>query len=92
MTAVISDVQERLLVLVRAILDQNSIVVEISPESRLVDVGLNSMDMVNLMLSVESEFNVTLPQCEITPDNFRSVQTIKHMIDRRFAASRVAVN
>lgn len=93
MTAIISDVQDRLLALVRAILDQNSIIVEISPESRLVDAGLNSMDMVNLMLSVEAEFNVTLPQSEITPDNFRSVQTIKQMIERHgLPLLRVAVN
>jgi acyl carrier protein len=74
------DVRGRILVLVRAILEQNSIAAEVHPESRLVDVGLTSMDMVNLMLSVEAEFDFTIPQAEITPENFQSVKTLERMI------------
>ena len=50
------------------------------PDSRLVDVGLTSMDMVNLMLGVEAEFDFTIPQAEITPENFQSVKTLERMI------------
>jgi acyl carrier protein len=46
----------------------------------LVDVGLTSMDMVNLMLGVESEFDFTIPQSQITPENFQSVKTLERMI------------
>ena len=66
--------------LVRDILRQNAIAAEVSPESRLVDVGLTSMDMVNLMLSVEAEFDFTIPQDQITPENFQSVKTLERMI------------
>jgi acyl carrier protein len=45
-----------------------------------VDVGLTSMDMVNLMLAVEAEFDFTLPQSVITPENFQSVKTLEQMI------------
>ena len=83
MSAIATNVQDRLLVLVRAILEQNSIVAEVVPDTRLVDIGLTSMDMVNLMLRVEAEFDLTLPQSDITPDNFRSVQTIERIIDRQ---------
>jgi acyl carrier protein len=83
MPASCTDVQDRILALVRAILDQNSIVAELVPESRLADIGLASVDMVNLMLGVEAEFDLTIPQCEITPDNFRSVQMIERMIARQ---------
>jgi len=38
------------------------------------------MDMVALMLSVEGEFNMILPQDEITPENFKSVRTLESMI------------
>jgi acyl carrier protein len=75
-----ADIQERILVLVRSILQQNSITAQVDPESRLVDVGLTSMDMVNLMLSVEAEFDFTIPQSEITPENFQSVKTLQQMI------------
>ena len=80
MQAFSADVQNRILALVKSILEQNSMAVEIDPESRLVDVGLTSMDMVNLMLGVEAEFDFTIPQSEITPENFQSVQTLQRMI------------
>jgi acyl carrier protein len=80
MKAFNADVQDRVLALVKAILEQNSIAAEIGPESRLVDVGLTSMDMVNLMLGVEAEFDFTIPQSEITPENFQSIKTLQLMI------------
>jgi acyl carrier protein len=80
MQAFNADVQNRVLALVKAILEQNAMAAEIDPESRLVDVGLTSMDMVNLMLGVEAEFDFTIPQSEITPENFQSVETLQRMI------------
>jgi acyl carrier protein len=80
MQAFDADVQNRVLALVRAILEQNAMAVEIGPQSRLVGAGLTSMDMVNLMLGVEAEFDFTIPQSEITPENFQSVETLQRMI------------
>jgi acyl carrier protein len=40
------------------------------------------MDMVELMLKVEAEFDLTLPQPEITPENFQSVKTLEVMMKR----------
>jgi acyl carrier protein len=74
------DVQNRILVLVKAILEQNAIVAEVVPDASLVDIGLTSMDMVSLMLGVEAEFDFTIPQSEITPENFQSVATLERMI------------
>jgi acyl carrier protein len=75
-----ASVQDRVLSVVRSVLEQNPITVDVQPESRLVDIGLNSMDMVALMLKVEAEFDLTLPQPEITPENFQSVKTLELMI------------
>jgi acyl carrier protein len=80
MQAINLSVEDRILALVKAILEQNSIASEVQPETRLVDAGLTSMDMVNLMLSVEAEFDFTIPQAEITPENFQSVKTLELMI------------
>jgi acyl carrier protein len=74
------DIQKRVITLVKSILAQNAITVEVNAESLLVDVGLNSVDMVNLMLGVEAEFDFTIPQAEITPENFQSVKTLQQMI------------
>jgi acyl carrier protein len=75
-----ASVQDRVLSVVRSVLGQNVITADVHPESRLVDIGLDSMDMVALMLKVEAEFGLTLPQPEITPENFQSVNTLKRMI------------
>jgi acyl carrier protein len=74
------DIQNRVIALVKSILAQNVITAEVNAESLLVDVGLNSVDMVSLMLGVEAEFDFTIPQSEITPENFQSVKTLKQMI------------
>ena len=73
-------VRGRVLSVIRSILDQNAITADVHPESHLVDIGLSSMDMVALMLRVEAEFDITLPQPEITPENFESVRTLETMI------------
>ncbi|MGZ5875478.1 MAG: phosphopantetheine-binding protein [Bradyrhizobium sp.] len=84
-----AEVQDRILALVRSILKQNSITAEVDPGSLLVDVGLTSMDMVNLMLGVEAEFDFTIPQSEITPENFQSVKTLQRMVVTQLAATAV---
>jgi len=80
-----AEIQSRVLALVATILQQNSITVEVRPETRLADVGLTSMDMVNLMLGVEAEFDLTIPQCEITPENFCSINALERMLIHQFA-------
>ena len=85
-----ADVQSRLRGLVAAILEQNAIAVELDPQSRLVDVGLTSMDMVNLMLGVEAEFDFTIPQSEITPENFQSIRSLELMVVGQLQSAQAA--
>jgi acyl carrier protein len=85
-----ANVRDRILDLVKAILKQNAIAVEVDPESRLVNVGLTSMDLVSLMLGVEAEFDFTIPQSEITPENFQSVKTLEVLIVSQLQAATAA--
>src|ERR1700731_5227841 len=80
MQAFSADVGDRVLALVNSILKQNAIAAKVDPDSLLVDVGLTWMGMVNLMLGVEAEFDFTIPQSEITSENFQSVKTLELMI------------
>jgi acyl carrier protein len=84
MQTVNAEVQNRILALVKTILKQNSIVSEVQPDARLVDIGLTSMDMVSLMLGLEAEFDFTIPQCQINPESFRSIKTLELMIVNQF--------
>ena len=80
MQAFDTELRNRIIKLVKGILEQNSLSADVTPQAKLVDVGLTSMDMVNLMLGVEAEFDFTIPQSEITPENFQSVETLERMV------------
>jgi acyl carrier protein len=85
-----ADIRNRIVVLVKGILEQNSISTEVTMDAPLVDIGLTSMDMVNLMLGVEAEFDFTIPQAEITPENFQSIRTLELMIVRQLQLETAA--
>lgn len=74
--------RDRLLALVKEILTKNSIIPPVSIDDQLTEIGLTSIDMVNLMLAVEAEFDVMIPASDITPENFRSLSTIETLIVR----------
>jgi acyl carrier protein len=85
-----ADISDRIVTLVRDILAQNSISTEVAAEAKLVDVGLTSMDMVNLMLAIEAEFDFTIPQELITPENFQSIATLERLVAGQLAAAKAA--
>jgi acyl carrier protein len=90
MQALTIDIRSRVMALVKAILEQNAITATVDPDTRLVDVGLTSMDMVNLMLGVEAEFDFMIPQDQITPENFQSVETLERMVASTLRAAQAA--
>jgi acyl carrier protein len=46
----------------------------------LRDAGLTSLDMVNLMLAIEAEFDIEIPQSAMTPDNFDTVAAVEALV------------
>src|SRR5579864_5219644 len=84
------ETRNRIVALVKAILDQNSVSVELHPETRLVDIGLTSKDMVNLMLAIEAEFDFMIPQHLITPENFQSVATLERLVAGQLRTQQAA--
>jgi acyl carrier protein len=51
-------------------------------DQQLSDLGVSSLKMVNLMLAVELEFDIAIPQSDITPENFHSVTAIQSLVVR----------
>ena len=49
-------------------------------DRRLSALGVTSLKMVNLMLAVEVEFDIAIPQSDITPENFESVGSIQSLV------------
>ena len=77
--------RDRLLRLVGQILGKPEAAASLPAEARLSELGMSSIKMVNLMLALEAEFDLTIPQGDITPDNFRSVATIEALLARLHA-------
>ncbi|MDD1531302.1 MULTISPECIES: phosphopantetheine-binding protein [Bradyrhizobium] len=90
MQAFDTELRNRIIKLVKGILEQNSLSADLTPSAKLVDAGLTSMDMVNLMLGVEAEFDFTIPQSEITPENFQSVETLERMVAAQLQLANAA--
>ena len=67
---------------VRRVLDARAIAQPVKAHDDLREAGLTSLDMVSLVLSVESEFDIKVPEREITPANFRSIATIETLVAR----------
>ena len=54
---------------------------EIGPDRNLEELGLTSMDMVNLMLAVEAEFDLMIPGSKLIPANFRSIARVTALVE-----------
>jgi acyl carrier protein len=72
--------RDRLIGLVEEILDDETTARPISAESSLSDLGMSSIQMVDLMLPVEAEFDITIPEDEISPENFFSIASIEALV------------
>lgn len=74
------DPTERVALLVRRLFAKRSIERAVGPDDDLTASGLSSLDLVNLMLSVETEFDIKIPDREMTPTNFRSIARIDALV------------
>jgi acyl carrier protein len=51
-----------------------------TPQTNLRDAGLTSLDMVNMILAIENEFDIEVPQSAMTPENFDTMAAIEALI------------
>lgn len=71
---------ERVAQLVRQVMASRSIDRTVGYDDVLSECGLSSLDMVNLMLAVETEFDIKIPDRDMTPSNFRSIAQIDKLV------------
>ena len=75
-----SNVSERVNSLVQALLAKRSIGRLVGRDDDLGENGLSSLDLVNLMLAVEAEFDLKIPERDMRPANFRSIARIESLV------------
>ncbi|MGY2047517.1 phosphopantetheine-binding protein [Methylobacterium sp. JK268] len=83
------DIAARTAALVQGILAQKGIESRPEPEALLTEAGLSSLDMVNLMLAIEAEFDITIPASHLNPKSFRTIASITEMV-RAVATGSIA--
>ena len=71
---------ERVAQLVRQLMAKRSIDRSVGYDDVLSESGLSSLDLVNLMLAVEIEFDIKIPDRDMTPSNFRSIAQIDKLV------------
>jgi len=60
---------------------------EVTPERDLRELGLDSLATVNLMLAIETEFDIFIAQGDMVPHNFRSVDAIAGLLSKMALAA-----
>jgi len=78
--------RERVIALVERILERLPGAAPLATSARLNELGMSSMKMINLMIAVEVEFDLTIPQTEITPENFQSIDSVEATVKRLLAS------
>ena len=57
--------------------------IDFSAEESLIDDGiLDSLDIVSLVASIDTEFGITVPAEEIVPENFNSAEALWALIEK----------
>lgn len=84
-----NEVCDRLIALVKQVSGSAAVFPEPFPlGTQLSELGVSSLKMVNLMLAVELEFDIAIPQSDITPENFQSVTSIQGLVERMLSMRR----
>jgi acyl carrier protein len=77
--------RERVARIIQQLLLKRSVSRLVLAEDSLREIGLTSLDMVSLMLAVEAEFGVQIPDRDMTPSNFQTISSIERMVAKLLA-------
>ena len=70
----------RIFAIVTALLVKRGSLEAPTSDQNLREAGLTSLDLVNLMLAIEGEFDIFIPDEKMSPQNFTSIDAILALI------------
>jgi len=73
-------VRTRLFDVVGALMRRRQLALPTGLDQSLRDAGLKSLDLVNMMLAVEDEFGIEIPQDLLTIENFRTIGAMESLV------------
>ena len=66
--------------IVHELVTRRQLPLPIRTDQSLREIGLKSLDLVNMMLAIEEEFGIEIPQHQLTMDNFQSIVAIERLL------------
>ena len=81
--------EQQLVVLLRDRLLETTSPIE--PGTDLYNVGMDSMAIMQLLILIEEEYGVALPECALTRKNFSTVKQLAHLIRAQAQQGKPAV-
>ena len=82
---------DRIIGLVERILERPAGAAPLPVMARLNELGMSSMKMISLMLAIEVEFDLSIPQTQITPENFDSIVSVESLVVKLLLSSAPGV-
>ena len=79
--------EDRVRGVVQRLLTKRAIDRRVGRHDDLSRTGLTSLDMINLVLAIETEFNVTVPEHSIDPVNFGTIDAISRLVTALLAGA-----
>ena len=74
MRITISEIENRLCIFLRSnIIDSK---IEVSASASFNSLRVDSLSLVELVLFIERQYEVSIPETELIPENFKSVSTL----------------
>lgn len=55
--------------------------VALPPDASLLDLGLDSMNMISLLVALEDEYEVSIPENRLTLETFSTARTLSMIVD-----------
>jgi acyl carrier protein len=75
-----NSVMDRISGIVHDLMRRRQLALPLTVDQSLREAGLKSLDLVNMMLAIEDEFSIELPQEQLTLDNFQSIGAIERLV------------
>lgn len=75
-------IDQRFIAIVRRHLPQLGAAEELAPSAGLFELGLDSLAMVRLLMALEDELCVTLPESSLTPETFTDTASLWRVVSQ----------
>ncbi|KAA6470414.1 acyl carrier protein [Bacillus cereus] len=75
-------INESIIVKLKTLFEVMDISGEFTYETQLVDLGLDSLQILELVVNIENEFDIAIADEDLDGDNFQSIKTLINLIER----------